>query len=224
MIRETMKMNPGDVIIVSGVTDMVVVTDIGYNVPHGKNTPIPANIALGSSELWNHISCGRIFWHNRPTDNHQQAVANQKSNFVVEPQPVVSSNSNTRLQSELSKVQDESVKAQFELLSRIGVLEAENARLRAESEKKSTDDDKLKTILERLDNLPTATVQVVTQAQLSTTTAAEPDTEEKVPIYIPSLPDARSIPSRITPKVIKTDGSDVEKAGKALRQFRKQGG
>jgi hypothetical protein len=73
-----MRMNPGDVVIVSGITDMVVITDIGYNVPHGKNTSIPGNIALGSSELWNHISCGRVFWHNRPTTTHQILFQNRR--------------------------------------------------------------------------------------------------------------------------------------------------
>lgn len=220
-----MKMNPGDVVIVSGITDMVVVTDIGYNVPHGKNTSIPGNIALGSSELWNHISCGRVFWHNRPTANYQQPVQKPKLAPVVEqPQSIETLVSNTNLQSELSKVQGGSSKVQGELLGRIERLEAENARLKAESERRSTEDDKLKTILEKLNNLPTATVQVVTQAKSASTGILESDADEKAPIFIPSLPDARSIPSKITPKVIKTDGSEVEKAGSALRKFRKQGG
>ena len=108
-------------------------------------------------------------------------------------------------------------------MDKIGKLEAENARLRAEGEKKSTGDDKLQTILERLDNLPT-TVQVVTQAQASSAGMTEPDTDKKVPIYIPAMPDARSIPGRIVPKVTRSDGVEVEKAGKALRQFRNKGG
>lgn len=220
-----MRMNPGDVVIVSGITDMVVVTDIGYNVPQGKNTSIPGNIALGSSELWNHISCGRVFWHNRPTDTHPIPVPKPKVAPIVEPsQPVEPSVSNNNSQSELSRVQEESSNLQRELLSRIERLEAENARLKAEGERKSLEDDKLKTILERLDNLPTATVQVVTQAHSTTADTSESTVDEKSPIFIPSLPDVKSIPSRITPRVIKTDGSEVEKAGNALRKFRKQGG
>jgi hypothetical protein len=220
-----MRMNPGDVVIVSGITDMVVITDIGYNVPHGKNTSIPGNIALGSSELWNHISCGRVFWHNRPTTTHQNPVPKPKVATTVEnPQPVENIVSNNNLQSELTRVQDESSKVQGELLVRIEKLEAENARLKADGERKSLEDDKLKTILERLDNLPTATVQVVTQAHSTTMDTSESTVDEKSPIFIPTLPDAKSIPSRITPKVIKTDGSEVEKAGNALRKFRKQGG
>lgn len=94
--------------------------------------------------------------------------------------------------------------------------------MKAEGERKSAEDDKLKTILEKLDNLPTSTVQVVTQAQTTLNGSPEPNTEEKVPYYIPSLPDARSIPGSITHKVTKTDGAEVEKASQALRKFRKQ--
>ena len=220
-----MKMNPGDVVRVSGVTGMVVVTDISFNVPHGKVTSIPGELALKSKDLWNHISCDRIFWHNRPSIHQQQAAPKSTQPSVIEPQPLVAPPvSNTNLQSELSRVQDESARAQLELLERIGRLEAENARLRAEGDRESTEDDKLKTILEKLDNLSSSTVQVVSQAQTNLNGSSEPNTEEKIPYYIPTLPDARSIPSIIKPKVIKTDGFDVEKASQALRKFRKQGG
>lgn len=120
-----MKMNPGDVVIVSGITTMVVVTDISFNVPHGKNTSIPGELALKSRELWDHISCGRIFWHNRPSTNQQQAAPKLTPPAVIESQPMVAPPvSNTNLQSELSKVQDESARAQLELLERIERLEA----------------------------------------------------------------------------------------------------
>jgi len=220
-----MKMNPGDVVIVSGITSMVVVTDISFNVPHGKVTSIPGELALKSRELWDHISCGKIFWHNRPSTPQQQVAPKSTQPSVIEPQPLVAPPiSNTNLQSELSKVQEESERAQLELLERVGRLEAENARLRAEGDRKSTEDDKLKTILEKLDNLSSSTVQIVSQAQPNLSGYSEPNTEEKTPYYIPTLPDARSIPGSITPKVIHTDGVDVEKASQALRKFRKQGG
>jgi hypothetical protein len=212
-------MNTGDV-VVSGIKECVVISDININVPQGEMVTIPGSLALKSRELWAYISSERLFRHNTP--NFRQPPVAQyvtAKPVVVDPQ-----SSNTNLQSELSRVQEESSKAKLDLLDRIGKLEAENSRLKVENDKKSTDRDTLNIILEKLDNLPSPTVQVVTKVQSEHSETNESDLEGKVPIYIPSLPDARSFPSRITPKVTKSDGVDVEKAGKALRQLRNKGG
>jgi hypothetical protein len=223
MSRKNMKMSSGDVVIVSGITGLVVIRDINFNVPNGELTSIPGEIAYRSRELWDYISCGQVFWHNRPNNNHQVVPKPKPTPVIVTP-PVSPPTSNTPLQSELPEVQDEATKVKFDLLEKVKRLEAENALLKAEGEKKSTNEETLKTILERLDNLSTTTVQVVPQAQGSTSSTPESNTEEKVPIYLPSLPDARSFPSRIIPKVTKSDGVEAEKSSKALRQLRKKGG
>ncbi len=217
MSKENMKMNPGDVVIVSGVTEMVVVLDIGYNVPQGKNTSIPGDLALKSIDLWNLISCGRIFWHNAPTVRANQPTP-KPTTAVESPRPVEPVVSNTPIQSELSKAQAESSRFQLELLKRIELLESENSKLKADSDRKASEEDKFELILKRLDNLP-ASVQV----QGSTAEKGGLVEDSKVPIFVPSLPDARSIPGRIAPKTTQHDGSQVRKATKALKEFRSKG-
>ena len=214
-----MRMNPGDV-AVSGVKECVVIQDICINVPQGKMITIPGDVALRSKDLWEYISSNRLFRHNPPNFKVPSVPLDAESKSDAADISV----SNTNLQSELSRVQSESTKVQLELMDRVARLEVENAQLKVEQSKKSADDDRLKIILERLNSIPTTTVQVANQVQATTVEAEEQRSSEKVPIYIPSVPDAQVISSRIYPKVTRSDGADVEKAGKALREFRKRGG
>lgn len=202
-------MSSGDV-VVSGVTECVVIRDININVPYKKMVTIPGELALRSKELWAYISSNRLFPHTIPCFSIPQV---QETNQVTEPTAT-----NTALQLELLRVHEESARVQCELSERIEKLELENSQLKAEVGTRPNYEDKLQAILDRLDRLSTSAVQ--------SATIGTPDNyiEEKVPIFIPSLPDARDIPGVITPKVIKTDGSEVERASRALRKFRKQGG
>jgi hypothetical protein len=227
-----MKMNPGDV-QVSGVSGCVVVEDIGYTVPNGVITTIPGNIACVSKNLWEYIGQGKIFKHSqlpaKPPAVEPDPVFEVQS---VEPVRVESASdgladlqrTNAHLQTELSRVHTEASRARLELEAEVGRLQAESAKLKAEAAaKKSSEGDALSLILDKLDKLPTQTLQISNQGSTPTPVSVDEVPVFEVPVFVPSRVNSKqSDPGRITLKQTTIDGASVTDAVKALREVRKK--
>ena len=221
-----MTLNQGDM-IVQAVSEDLVIEDIRFNVPRGRPTTIPGNLACDSRDLGKYMSQKRIMKLDSNPRLDNTLSTQPKSDHVEAVQPPPEVTESVELRSQLQRAMGElrASAAEVQRLTKelgesrteCGRLLAEGNQLRSELSKLKEEDSKLSTILSKIDSMPTKVVIQANSDPSKETTKEVAAPEEDVPVFVPTFGPTK----KLTIKEDRVDGSSAKAAGKALSELRK---
>lgn len=191
-------MSQGDVRVFGLVAGTHVLEDIGMDVPHGREVVIPADKASRSKDLWRAIG--------------------QKCIFRLPDQPV------PQHAAPVTFIRDDVLQERNSFLEqRNKQLEEENRQLRESLRQAMAQQDRLDTILQAIQTMPTPSTVYVNGGSAP---AAPKDeiADGTAPQFIPAEIAPKDAETRIDTKREATDSSGVSAAADRLRKMRKQAG